>query len=319
MVINLLVDQFIEELVGQSDTNRRNYHTRLRLFRQQHGQKIASEITSADINAWHRAIKSRDYQPATQAGYRQALKAFFNWLIKEGEISKNPTSHLKIGSFIPKRPKLPAERDVEKCREVALAWSKSDQPRCVRDGLIWLISYASGCRLGEIRNLQKNHVANSLNTGPRNGVYWVSSNGKTEGVLIGFTEEVAEAFHAWVALRPRCEQAKCFIGTKKTITKKDSTPRYRPLSREAITDSYRRVSKAAGIRKPILSHALRHRKGDLVTRQQGPKIAAKILNHSDCDTAATAIAYYHHPDQRDIDIAIAKSFQNPKASLEHIP
>jgi integrase len=305
---------FLEELSGQSAANRRNYRTRLALLLEHVGDKTAVSLTAADINAWHAAIISRGYQPATEAGYRQAVKSFCNWLVRRGEMTDSPAAHLRVGSFISKRRKLPAEADVQQCLAIATIWSRSQQPLLVRDGLIWLISYTSGCRLREIRELRLDEVEAALQAGPDEGAYWVRSHGKTGEVQIGFTDEVACAFGSWLALRPSCQIKACFIGTRPTSTAADPTPRYRPLSRESITDAYRRVSKAAGLKRPILSHALRHRKGDLVTRQHGPKIAAAILNHADRDTAATAIAYYHHPDQADANRAIAGSFEDAETN-----
>ena len=45
------------------------------------------------------------------------------------------------------------------------------------------------------------------------------------------------------------------------------------------------------------------------TRQYGPKVAAMLLNHSDVATAATAIAFYHHPDEDDVSRAAAQISQ----------
>ena len=36
----------------------------------------------------------------------------------------------------------------------------------------------------------------------------------------------------------------------------------------------------------------------------GPKVAAMLLNHRDAATAATAIAFYHHPDEMDVSRAV---------------
>ena len=149
-MINNLINQFIEELSGQSAANRRNYRTRLRLFGEMYGDETPGTITAAKINAWHNAIKARGYQPATLAGYRQALKSFFNWLVGRGEISISPADHLKVGSFISRRTRLPAETEVSRCLGVARIWSRSRRPLMVRDGLVWLISYVSGCRLREL-------------------------------------------------------------------------------------------------------------------------------------------------------------------------
>jgi hypothetical protein len=67
-----------------------------------------------------------------------------------------------------------------------------------------------------------------------------------------------------------------------------------------------RLAKEAGVPRPIYTHALRHRIGDLTTQRHGPKVAALLLNHRDANTAATAIAFYHHPDELDVSRAVGQ-------------
>ena len=42
----------------------------------------------------------------------------------------------------------------------------------------------------------------------------------------------------------------------------------------------------------------------MTARRYGPKVAAIILNHRDWQSAATAIAFYHHPDEADASLAV---------------
>lgn len=101
MLLEDRFSEFIETCRGQSECNRRNYRQRLSGFLAVHGAKPASACTPADVNTWHRELQKRGLAPATLAGYRQALKAFFNYCVQVGDIPRSPAAHLTIGSFQP--------------------------------------------------------------------------------------------------------------------------------------------------------------------------------------------------------------------------
>jgi len=296
----LLEDRFVdflETLPGQSEYNRRNYTNRLRGFLALHGHKPAAAVTPADVNSWQRDLVRRRLAPATLAGYRQAIKALFNYCVEMGDFSRSPAAHLTIGSFATSRSdKLPPEADVLLVTDLAHRWVVSDQPSRIRDGLIWLLSFHSGPRLGEIRNLLLDDVVAALRAGPdAYGAFRVPTHGKTGRVHIRFGGHVADAFRAWLDLRPPSPAPECFVTTR---------GEGRALTRSAATHIYERICAAAGVQPPILSHALRHRLGHLTTREFGPKVAALLLNHRDWQQPATAIAFYHHPDEADASRAI---------------
>ncbi len=307
MMLDDRFGEFLETARGQSACNRRNYEQRLRGFLALHGGKLAVGVTAADVNAWHRELqerrnrKGRPLAPATLAGYRQALKALFNYCVEVGDISRSPATHLAVGSFASSRAdKVPREEDVGRVAALAWQWSASSRPQRVRDGLIWLLSLYSGPRLGEIRGLLLADAQATLRRGPDEyGVYRMASTGKTGRVSIRFAGNVAEVLAAWLALRPASRAPECFV-----TTRPDAAGNYRALTRSAAAHIYESLCAAAGVTPPIFSHALRHRLGDQTARQFGPKVAAILLNHRDWQTAATAIAFYHHPDETDASLAI---------------
>lgn len=305
--LNQIFDEFLEQLVGQSESNRYKYQHRLSGFLAKHGRKTADKITARDINLWSAGIKmNRGYRDATQAGFRQAMKAFWNYCQRAGYVRQSPAAHLQVGSFLTGREKLPPERDVAQMKMVAESWLNSHEPTLVRNGLFFLLSEFSGPRLGELQNLRKSDVEDALRRGPdAAGIYKSATTGKTKLVKIRFDEGLAAGLRKWLRLRPPAQVDCLFVTMRPSRTKLDAEERYRPLSRSAATDIYRQIAQEAGIEKPILSHRLRHRLGDGLTKRHGAKVAAIALNHKDWKTAATAIAFYHHPDENDVSMAMA--------------
>ncbi len=324
-----LFDEFLSCIQGQSSASQRNYRQRLHRFLADYGDLTPEEVQRRHVNEWHAALKARDLAGPTMAGYRQAVRAFFNWLLAEGYVARNPAAHLRIGSYIPSRPKLPAESDVERITRMVLCWLDARRatrqmlaemsieglespalhrlaypdPARVRDAAIWLVARGCGPRSGELCNWRLSDLRRALERGPdAAGVYASASKGKTGATLIRFDTRTAEALRDWLAARPPAECDHVFVTTRHY---RPRDGHYRPLTRSALAHVFARLARDAGAASPVFSHALRHRVGDLVTKEHGPKVAAMLLNHRDAATAATAIAFYHHPDEADVNRAVA--------------
>lgn len=300
--------EFLDQLTGQSEANRYNYTRRLWPFIEANQDTRLAQITRVEVNAFIAQLNARSYAEATMSGYRQALKAFFNYCVRRGYLSRSPADHIKTGSFLSRRRKLPPEPDVVCITALAEQWLKTDHPRQVRDALIWLICEQSGPRQREIGELKKTEVEYALRAGPDNhGIYRVVSRGKTKEVFIRFGEHIAAGLRKWLQLRPPSSLDRCFITVRKTITASDPTYRYRALSRSATTHLLENLAAAAGVDKAVFSHALRHRRGTQTTRQHDAKLAAMILNHRDWQSAKTAMAYYYHPGEDDVSVVLAST------------
>lgn len=291
------LDDRSSRLGNGSPYNRRNYETRLRRFLDLYGHLPAAVVTRGHVDAWLSEIVERGYQEATLSGYRQAIKALWNYAVAEGDVRRSPAGHLATGSFLPVGEKLPRADVVARATAQALAWLQSDDRRELRDGCIFMLSRQSGPRRGEIRALRRRDMATALRNGPDEyGVYHVPTRGKTGPATVHFNEVVAVALRRWLIVRPDATGDALFTTT---------IPPYGGLAIGGINQVYRRVSEAAGLSRPIRSHALRHYVGDETTRRYGAKVAAMLLNHADAGTAATAIAFYYHPGREDVSAAVA--------------
>ncbi len=299
--VNKLYADFLSRrpsrLGNGSPYNRRNYEQRLRRFREMYGETAVTKITSEHVDGWIAEIAKGGLRPATLAGYRQAIKALFNYAVATGKLRESPSAHLTTGSTISLRPQKPPRAAVDRITDLALRWLQSDRRIDLRDGLIFMLSRSCGPRRGEIIALQRRDVVAALQDGPDEyGIYQVGSSGKTGESVVRFTEVIAAGIWRWLAVRPDCPTDALFTTTRRP---------YGALHIGGINRIYERVSAAAGLSRSIRSHAVRHFVGDETTRRHGAKVAAMLLNHSDTDTAATAIAFYHHPEEEDVSIAVA--------------
>lgn len=107
------------------------------------------QVTIFHLRKFLSEEKERGIQDSTLEGLRQAICAYFNWLLKEGLIEKNPASNLGAIKFQKKIRKAFSNTDIEK-----LKLSCKNE----RDRAIVLFLNATGCRVSEVINLNRDDV-----------------------------------------------------------------------------------------------------------------------------------------------------------------
>lgn len=308
MNINHAFALFLEQLKGQSPANRNNYHRRLTPFLEQHGHRNPTDLTRADINAWHSQLLDHGYASASRAGYIQALKHFLRFCVREGWLPCSPADHLLQPSFISPRDKCPPEYAVIACTRLAWAWTTEGDLIKKRQAAAYLLSAETGARLGALLNLRRSSAWQALNHPPNQyGIYTALSWSKGREYQLDFSFVAARALRAYLEKTADTNAPdRVFLTTRPSTTVDDPQPRIRHINARRLTTDIETVCKAANV--PVhRTHALRHRLGTLITKQFDPKIAAMKLNHSDANTtAATAIAYYYHPSRDAVHQATAQ-------------
>lgn len=301
MNINDSFNQFIETLDGQSKANLKNYRQRLKLFIGTHGDSAPTAITPADINIWYATIDNGKRKPTTLNGYKQAIKAFFNWLHSNEHISTNPTRHLTNTQSISQEVRVPAEADVRLVTTTAYKWMQSKRPKERRAACLWFWSLESGGRLGGFLYLKLREFERGAKRPDTNGVYQFNTVSKGRENLLEVTVKTVRATWAWFNVRPISETAELITSLTKP---------YNPIVTETACDDYEMLSAAAGLDYTIASHMMRHRMGTLITEKYDAKIAAMKLNHADWQKATTAITYYYRPSRSAVS-SVTAELSNP--------
>ena len=187
-------------------------------------------------------LKERNYAPATVARKVAAVKSFFDFLVAEGIIKSDPTENLsspKVGKALPK-PLSVAEVEL-----LLAAPARLSTPEAKRDVAMIELLYATGMRVSELI---------SLNMGDVNleaGFVRCLGKGSKERIIpvhqeaIRFVKEyIVEA--RTQLLRDKDEQA-LFLNR-----------RGERLTRQGFWLILKTHAKAAGIKKPVTPHTLRH-------------------------------------------------------------
>jgi len=101
---------------------------------------------------------------------------------------------------------------------------------------------------------------------------------------VWFGDVTAAALERWLRERPRTDHSFVFCSTR--------TP-YQQLLSESVSNIVERAAIAAGIERPIHSHALRHWKADKLSQVTDAQTASIILGHAD---PMITMQYYYHAD-----------------------
>ncbi len=311
MTISEHLEPFLDQLGGsQSPRNRELYTLRLKLFLKMFGDHEPAAVTAADVQRWLSILDQRNYAETTMAGYRQAAKTFFNFLVDEEVIDRSPIRKLRTAPRVQVSDlvadKLPPDEDVATACALATRWMlESDRYRNVRDGVMFRLSRCCGLRRQELQRLKLSAVKRALKRGINQyGFYSTGgSRGKTGEIIARFDEETAAGLRRYLTMRPKQATINvCFVPGKRTRLESDDDLRWRMLSESTINSAYARLCEAAGV-SPIQLHIIRHWLGTKTTREQDPKTTGRLFNHRD-KTGATALRYYAHVDDSDIGNAI---------------
>lgn len=187
-------------------------------------------------------LKERNYATATVARKVAAVKSFFDFLVAEGTLQSDPTENLsapKVGKSLP-TPLASAE--VAALLEEP---AKLSSPEAKRDEAMIELLYACGMRISEL-------VA--LNTGDVNlGAGFVRCLGKgSKERIIPIHEKAANVIEEYIGearpilLRHKEEEA-LFLNR-----------RGERLTRQGFWLILKAYAKAAGIKKEVTPHTLRH-------------------------------------------------------------
>lgn len=187
-------------------------------------------------------LKERNYAPATVARKVAAVKSFFDFLVAEGIIKNDPTENLsspKVGKSLPK-PLSVAEVEL-----LLAAPAKLSTPEAKRDVAMIELLYACGMRVSELISLNVGDV--NLEAG------FVRCMGKgSKERIIPIHQEASRFVKEYIVeartqlLRDKDEQA-LFLNR-----------RGERLTRQGLWLILKNYAKAAGIKKPVTPHTLRH-------------------------------------------------------------
>ena len=230
------------------------------------------------------------YNPRSNARFISAIRRFYRYLIREGMIDKDPTEEIVLPKFGRHLPSNLSEDEVE-----SLLSAPSENTLIgLRNKAMLELLYACGLRVSELVSLEMSQIFLDA------GYLRVIGKGSKER-LVPIGDEATEWMQCYLEKsRPRLlsKHGNCravFVSN-----------RGQALTRQAFWYAIKKLTRQAGISKPLSPHTLRHAFAThLLNHGADLRTVQMLLGHSDLSTTQiyTHVANFrmktlhqaHHP------------------------
>ena len=237
-----------------------------------------TEVRADDVVSYLEHARARGLKPASIARRLAAVRGLYRHLVREEALTRDPTEHVdtpRAGRPLPKTL----------TREAAAALVEAlhgTEPRTVRDRTLLEVLYATGMRASECLGLRLEDV--NLNAG-----YAVCTGKGQKQRLVPLGE------HAVFWLRRYLRDARLSFTRKKDCGRLFVNPRGGALSRQSLWTVVRRAAAAAGLRRKVSPHVLRHSfASHLLEGGADLRSVQAMLGHADIGTTQI---YTHLPSE----------------------
>ena len=207
-------------------------------------------------------------KPRSAARLLSSLKRYYQYLLREGRITADPTLEVESPKLPRSLPKSLTEEDVESL----LAAPNVEAALGLRDKAMLETLYASGLRVTELVTLNVAQVSQDM------GVVRVIGKGSKERLV-----PLGEDALSWI--RRYLDEARPQILNGKRTDALFVTARGESMSRQAFWNLIRRYSTQAALDKPISPHTLRHAFAThLLNHGADLRVVQMLLGHADIST-----------------------------------
>jgi integrase/recombinase XerD len=237
-----------------------------------------TDVRADNVVSYLEHARARGLKPASIARRLAAVRGLYRHLVREDAVTRDPTEHLdtpRAGRPLPKTL----------TREAAAALVEAfdgAEPRTVRDRTLLEVLYATGMRASECLGLRLEDV--NLNAG-----YAVCTGKGRKQRLVPLGEHAV----AWLSRYLR--DARPSFTRTKDCGRLFVNPRGGALSRQSLWIVVRRAATAAGLRRTISPHVLRHSfASHLLEGGADLRSVQALLGHADIGTTQI---YTHLPSE----------------------
>ncbi|NMB74040.1 MAG: site-specific tyrosine recombinase XerD, partial [Myxococcales bacterium] len=240
---------------------------KLARFSERAGKAGFGELAPLDLSAFLLSLGKR-ISVRSQARLLSAIRTCYRFLIGENLLQNDPTAEIDMPK-IPRR--LPEFLSVQEVDEL-LARPPRDNPRGLRDAAMLEVLYATGIRVSELVSLHLDAVDRRM------GIVRVFGKGRKER-LVPLGEQALATLQAYQ------DQAreKLLRGRRSPVL--FVTSHGGPMTRQGFWKNLKRYARAAGIRRNISPHKLRHSFAThLIERGADLRSVQALLGHADIST-----------------------------------
>lgn len=245
-----------------------NYGYQLTAFAQFMGEKSLLKVKTSDVRSY---LASSDHlKSSTLVTKLDVISSFYNWLVIEDEILKNPCDKIK-------RPKLP--KKVRNGLTIIELEQVRNACKDVRQRALIEVFYSTGCRLDELCKLDIEDID------------WNTSSAIVQGKgnkerRVYFSEKAKYYLSRY--LDTRTDDCPALIASERRPIRR--------LTHEGIQYQVKKIKEASAIESPLHPHILRHSFAQL-SLDAGMEVAdlQALLGH---ENPATTMRYAQVSEER---------------------
>lgn len=240
---------------------------KLVVFLSDRGIQNVEEIRELDLEAYLQYMENGKFASSSISRSVASIRAFFQYLYKEGKIRADVSEKLRSPKVEKKLPEILSVEEVDRL----LRQPNISTPKGMRDIAMLELLYATGMRVSEIIHLQVADL--NLNLG-----YVVCHDGDRERVLpIGSISRQA--------LRRYLDQARGVFVKNPEEQALFTNCNGRMMSRQGFWKMLKGYADEAGIKRDITPHTLRHSFAvHMLQNGADVKSVQEMLGHSDIST-----------------------------------
>ena len=217
------------------------------------------EIEAVTLPMLREHLARHTHLQAASLGHKiRAIKSLFRWLVEEGMLLRNPTLKIKEPKLGRRVPKALTVEEVE--------WLRDSCQNSLEHALIEFF-FATGCRVGEAQQLQRQAV-----DWQRGCVNVVGKGNKEREVYFGAKARI------WLQryLRERQDLDSALFVTQRVPHR---------MSIHQIQYIFKRVARRCSLHQKVSPHTMRHTLATVLLNQGAPLVAVQsILGHEKPET-----------------------------------
>lgn len=276
------IKEFIDYLQSVKNTS---YNTvisykrdlmRMTAFMKERGVTDVKDITQDRLLDYARELKEEHFAPASITRHNTSIKAFFRYMLENGNIEENPAENLRSPKIEKSEPRVLSTVEIENL----LSQKFSDDAKGKRDKAIMELMYATGLKTSEMIGLKLSNVDLSL------GCIRISSGGKNgKDRLIPYGKKAKEALSEYL-ISARTELLAGNEDDETVFLNCSGTT----MSRQGLWKLIKTYVKKAGVKSDITPFTLRHSFAvHLVDNGADVSSVQELMGYSDSNTISRYI------------------------------
>ena len=261
---------YLHEVKKTSQNTELSYQRDLmKMMRFLQSQKVEKlqDVTETNLNSYILDLEKKGMAAATVSRNIASMKAFYLYMMRNGEVTADPAENLKAPKVEKKVPDVLSVAEVEKLLEQP----GERRAKGLRDRAMLELLYATGIRVTELISLRVSDVNWKLD--------YIVCQDRTRERIIPFGMKARKALDQYM------ESARADLIGDKECDMLFPNCSGESMSRQGFWKLLKHYAKQAGIKMEITPHTLRHSFAThLVDNGADLRVVQEMLGHSDIST-----------------------------------